>query len=233
MSILDLEQVLEHELQLLNAPGPSLSDFYRQENEARMFVGLEAAKVSISKMVSSPRVSLNPQNGVFYSLTLTLMKVLFGKNGSELLQHLKCTLYSPTISISHVTNCSAEKVPDEVRKKILVEFFQVLQYNTGDLEAVFMKYPFAVLNFIFLLRTILKGLRVPGALDFSKRIGSAAAITKILDYFDVGYYCRKGIYIIEEEQIGIYVDPRTDQVFCGGIRQHSDQDEDSSFNFSH
>lgn len=42
-----------------------------------------------------------------------------------------------------------------VMKKILVEFFQVMQYNEGPCESILDKYPIVLEIFTLFLRTIL------------------------------------------------------------------------------
>lgn len=78
-----------------------------------------------------------------------------------------------------------------------------------------MKYPIVMEVFTFFFRTILNILGVSGALNYHKKIPSAAAIAKIFDYFDMNYHCRKGMFIIDEEHIALYIDSKTDQIYFG------------------
>lgn len=83
MSVLDLEEVLDYELELLDTPGEALSDFYSSEAEAKIFLPSEPktnSKINLVKRLINPKTSLNSSNGVFHIIAHSLMKVIFTKH---------------------------------------------------------------------------------------------------------------------------------------------------------
>lgn len=49
----------------------------------------------------------------------------------DLLEHLKCTLYSPALNLENIINSPISNLNTNDMKKIIVELFQVLKYNDG------------------------------------------------------------------------------------------------------
>ena len=67
-------------------------------------------------------------NSCFHIFGCVLLKMLFeDKEGITLLQKLKCILYSPDLNIIHIKNKPHAELRNNSMKKILVEFFQILE----------------------------------------------------------------------------------------------------------
>ena len=90
-------------------------------------------------------------------------------------------------------------------KKILVEFFQVMQYNNTTVEVLFNKYPIVLYIFTLFFRTLLHRIGIQNANDFNQNIETNKIINVLCDYFDLDYQIRKEIYIIQEAQFFIFV----------------------------
>lgn len=58
------------------------------------------------------------------------MKIIFGPHKrTDLLEKLKCTLYSPDVKLDRIVALPPRGLDNNLMKKILVEFFQVMQYH--------------------------------------------------------------------------------------------------------
>lgn len=57
--------------------------------------------------------------------------------------------------IDQIMGMPRRELKSGVMKKILVEFFQVMQYNEGPCESILDKYPIVLEIFTLFLRTIL------------------------------------------------------------------------------
>ena len=68
------------------------------------------------------------------------------------------------------------------------------------------KYPIVVEIFILFLRTILKNMGLSAADDFRKSVNPQKAIPMLFDYFDVRYQVRKGLYILGEGELVLFID---------------------------
>ena len=185
-----------------------------------------------AKKLAFPQSTPNHPNSVFDIITCVMLKVYFGPEGkTELLQHLKCTLYAPKITINDGEGFPYRHLPDSILKKMLVEFFQVMQYHEGKVEDILVRYPIILPIFASFFRTILHKLGVPNALNFQLRISPNLAICRIFDYFDIGYQFRKGVCVVADEEIGIYVEPKTEQIFMGSIEAIPTKESEHSFDF--
>lgn len=133
MNILDHEDVLNHELELLDIPGETLSHFYIYHSENTAFLVPSATFCDrYQKEFGMRQIKScgNRVNSQFTVLACVLMKIIFGpQKRGDLLEKLKCTLYSPEIKIDKILGLPARGLSSNIMKKILVEFFQVMQYH--------------------------------------------------------------------------------------------------------
>jgi hypothetical protein len=164
--------VLDHEFRLLNEGGPTLSNFYIYQPEKSFFISPDPqTKAFMQKTYplncSNLQTTLNHPNSVFHILTTLLLKTFYEmKEHTDLLQHLKCTLYSEDIKINIIEKTPYPELSSNTMKKNLVEFFQIMQYHQGKVEEMLDKYPIVMDIFTLFLRTVLSNMGVKGASNY-------------------------------------------------------------------
>ena len=111
----------------------------------------------------------NRVNSQFTMLTCILMKIIFGPHKrSDLLEKLKCTLYAPDVQLDQIQALPARGLTSDLMKKILVEFFQVMQYHSGPCEPILDKYLIVLEIFTLFFRTILNSMEITNAGHYNK-----------------------------------------------------------------
>ena len=68
------------------------------------------------------------------------------------------------------------------------------------------KYPIVIEIFILFFRTILKNIGLNSADDFRKPVNPHEAIPLLFDYFDIRYQIRKGLYILGEGELVLFLE---------------------------
>lgn len=96
-------------------------------------------------------------------------------------------------------------------KKILVELFQVLKYNDGPVEIILDKYPIVQEISILFLRAVLVKITggVFGEENYLARVENDEIVDILLDYFDITYQKRKGLYVMFEDNQFVHVNNET------------------------
>ena len=104
-------------------------------------------------------------------------------------------------------------------KKILVEFFQVMQYHSGACEPILDKYLVVLEIFTLFFRTILTYMDIPNADHYNKEVNPHSTIPAIFDYFDLNYQANKNGYLLFEEQIAILIESKTGESLYGSLEE--------------
>lgn len=136
MNILDLEQVLEYELKLLVESGATLSNFCAYEGSKEPLFPPPPLPL---KSYLHKQYHLNPStmkthathpNAVLNVFSCVILTIFYESQFNfEMAQYLKCILYSPSLQINQIQNQPKRNLANNVMKKLLAEFFQVLHYN--------------------------------------------------------------------------------------------------------
>ena len=111
MSILQHEELLDYEFRLLNENGPTLSQYYVCEpQQSSLFIDppqktREYVNQKYHVGGKSMKSCGNSVNAPFYIFACILHKIFFeGEKHLEMLDHLKCILYSPTLQTDRIKN---------------------------------------------------------------------------------------------------------------------------------
>lgn len=68
------------------------------------------------------------------------------------------------------------------------------------------KYPIVMDIFTLFLRTVLISMEVKGASNFQEIVDPEQVFTLLWDYFDIIYQVRKGIYLLAEGDLFVFID---------------------------